>query len=117
MLLASLFASSCNHLKQQIPNVAVYRELPFADAPEALEVWTLQDDYRILTPLEWEELRPYMLMIPPETWTAIKKSWLKACLLAGDKGGDTCKDNVHSIDSFLIELDKIVENIVNMQQL
>lgn len=111
-LLVSLCALSCASLKTQIPDVAVYRELPFSDSPEALEVWTLRDDYRILPTEVWLEMRPYMLMIPPETWTQIKKSWLKACILAGPD----CEQEVQSVDNFISGLDSIVKKIIDAQK-
>lgn len=111
MPLISLFALvSCQSVP--IPNVAVYRELPFSDGAEGAEFWTLNDNSRILTPEEWAEKRPYMLMIPPETWSAIKKSWLKACIVAGNK----CEYEVESIDSFVTDVDKVVENIMLLQK-
>lgn len=113
MLLASLCVLRCGHLNNQVPDVAVYRELPFLDAPEALEVWTLKDEYQILPPEVWAEMRPMMLMIPPETWTAIKKSWLKACIL--DRTGK-CEQEANTVDNFVKETDKIVEKIMNLQK-
>lgn len=105
-------ALRCQSLKTYIPDVAVYRELPFGDEPEALEVWTLRDDYKILPTEVWLEMRPYMLMIPPETWTAIKKSWLKACIMAGPD----CEQEMQSIDNFIKQLDGIVEKAMSLQK-
>jgi len=105
VLLATLLG--CGH-NQKIPNVAVYRELPFTDAPEALEVWTLRDEYRIVGPEEWEKMRPFMLMIPPETWSEIKKGWLSACRIAGPH----CSHEVESVDKFVKQLDGIVKGFL-----
>lgn len=105
-LLVSLFG--CGH-NQKIPNVAVYRELPFGPGEdEALEVWTLKDDYRIVEPEEWARIRPYMLMIPPQTWSEIKKGWLSACRIAGPN----CTHEVESVDKFVKHLDDIVKGFV-----
>ena len=104
ILLVSLCVLGCGHAVK-IPDVAVYRELPFADAPEALEVWTMSDRERIVPPAEWKEIRPFMLMIPPETWAEIKKGWLKACRIAGPD----CAHEVESVDHFIKELDDIVK--------
>jgi hypothetical protein len=100
-------SSGCGH-GQRIPDVAVYRELPFADAPEALEVWTVSDKERIVGPEEWEKMRPFMLMIPPETWSEIKKGWLTACRLAGPD----CANEVESVDKFVKQLDGIVKGFL-----
>jgi hypothetical protein len=108
ILLVNLLTLVACHSAHKIPDVAVYRELPFDERPEALEVWTVRKDFRILTPDEWEVKRPFMLMVPPETWTEIKKSWLSACILAGDK----CTQDVYRVDNFVESLDKIIKKIV-----
>lgn len=111
-LLAGLFG--CGHAAK-IPNVAVYRELPFSDAPEAIEVWSLTDDYRIVEHNEWEKMRPFMLMIPPRTWAEIKKGWLSACRRAGSSSSlayQGCTHEVESVDTFVRDLDNIIKTFM-----
>lgn len=112
MLLANLCGCALN---QEIPDVRVYRELPFGDEPEAIEVWTLKDDYRIVGASEWEEMRPFMLMVPPETWSEIKKGWMRACLMAGQSASinrNACEHQVESVDGFVRDLDNIIKTIM-----
>lgn len=52
---------------------------------------------------EWATKRPKMLMIDAQSWTEIKKDWLKACRMAGPD----CNVAVDSVDSVVKALDKI----------
>jgi len=68
-----------------IPNVRIYKEIPFIDAPEAVYVESLtRADGSVLAD-EWARMKPVMLMIRPEDWKAIKDSWYEVCRKAGSK--------------------------------
>lgn len=49
-----------------------------------------------------------MLMIDAESWTEIKKDWLKACRIAGPD----CNVAVDSVDSVVKKLDEIASKIL-----
>ena len=91
-----------------IPNVRVYREIPFSDAPEAVYVETISGNQAILGPEEYEKVRPYMLMIDPEGWKAIRASWYKACRMAGER----CNVTVDSIDEVIKKLDALAGRLI-----
>lgn len=104
MLLATSFVFvGCSTVS--IPDVPIYKELPFSG--KALEVYTVSDRYRIMTREEWEPMKPYGLIIMPEGWAEIKKSWLKACLIAGKK----CEQHVKAVGDFIEYLDDIFEKV------
>lgn len=57
---------------------------------------------------KWKKERPTMIMISAESWSEIRKAWLKACRFAGD----ACNVAVDSVDKIFQELDKILKTVV-----
>lgn len=86
-----------------IPDVAVYKDLPFSG--KCLEVWTVSETVRLTEVDECNSLKEKSLLIPPESWATIKKSWISACLKAGTK----CEQDVSQIDDFITGVDNIVK--------
>lgn len=83
----------------------IYKELPFSG--KALEVYTVSDKYRILEKSEWDAIRPWGLVIMPQGWAEIKKSWLRACLIAGRQ----CQQHVEAVGDFVDYLDNLFEKV------
>lgn len=102
LLVISFVLGACSTV--QIPDVPIYKELPFSG--KALEVYTVSDKYRIIEKDEWAKMVPYGLIIMPDGWAEIKKAWLRACLIAGNK----CKQHVQAVSDFVAYLDKIFES-------
>lgn len=92
----------------EIPNVKVYKEIPFLDAAEGVYVETLSGQEGLVNANDWAAKRPYMLMLDPEGWTEIKKKWLEACRYAGDE----CNMEVESIDKVIRLLDSIARAVI-----
>ncbi len=93
---------------QQVPDVQVYKEIPFVDAPEAVYVWTASHKEGLLTAEDYKAKRPYMIMIDPDGWATIKENWLAACLTAGPQ----CNEKVLSLDSMVRKLDGIASGMI-----
>lgn len=53
-------------------------------------------------PLTWWEMRPYMLLLPRQSWAEIKKFIIEVC----KTGGAKCDEMVSSWDRKIKELDK-----------
>ena len=85
-----------------ITNARICAEIPFVDGPEGACMWTVSQKQELIGAKEWAEKRPKMLMIDAQSWTEIKKDWLKACRRAGAK----CDVQVNSIDDLIKALDK-----------
>lgn len=92
----------------KIPNVNIYKEIPFVDAPEAVAITTVTREESFITPPEWAAIRPYMLCVDDKGWGMIKKQWLEACRYAGKK----CNIEVESIGTLIKQLDDIASKIV-----
>lgn len=92
----------------EIPNIRVYKEIPFLDAAEGCYVETLSGDEGLVNEDDWADMRPYMIMIDPRGWTEIKKKWLEACRYAGDE----CNMEVESIDKVIRLLDDIARTVI-----
>lgn len=91
-----------------IPNVRVYKEIPFIDAAEGAYVESLYGAEGIINAKDWAKMRPYMIMIAPEGWSAIKKEWLEGCRYAGSAD---CNMQVDSIDKVIRLLDDIASTV------
>ena len=63
----------------------------------------MKDEFKLLTKAECDRIEPYMLMISSDGWAEIKKSWLKACLVAGKK----CEQHVKAVGDFIQYLDRL----------
>lgn len=99
-----LILDGCGSLVK-IPDVAVYKQLPFSG--KCLEVYTIRDDFRLLNSKECENIVFKSLLITPEAWAEIKKTWLTSC----NNVGSRCAENPKAIDEFLVELDNIFKGI------
>lgn len=92
-----------------IPNVRVYKEIPFLDAPEAVYVESSTWKEGFISHADWQKKRPYMLMIDPEGWKAIKDQWYYACRKAGPQG---CSQQIDSIDGLIKWLDHLASVVL-----
>lgn len=70
-------------------------------------MWTVSRKQELIGAKEWAEKRPRMLMIDAQSWTEIKKDWLKACRVAGPK----CNVAVDSVDTTIKALDKAAASV------
>lgn len=86
-----------------IPNVRVFREIPFVDGAEAVYINSATHEDGWVSAKDWAEKRPFMIMIDPEGWSQIKIQWYEACRYAGEK----CNVTVDSVDSIVRKLDEI----------
>lgn len=102
MVLCSACAS-----KKLIPNVDVYKEIPFIDAPEGVAIKTLTKEERLISAPEWAKLQPVLLCVDDKGWAAIQKGWLAACRYVGKK----CEVEVETVATMIKELDKIAEAV------
>jgi len=98
---------ACSSLK--IPNIRVFKEIPFVDGREGVYVETVTKNFGVVQKDEWAKRIPYMIMLDPEGWTEIKKSWLKACRMVKDK---KCNIEVESVDTVIRKIDDITRSIV-----
>lgn len=89
----------------RIPNVAVMREIPFADGPEAVYVETVSGKTGLIGPKEYAEMRPYMLMITVEGWMKIKLFIMEQCR----KAGANCDTQLNSVSDTIKKVDTLVE--------
>lgn len=105
-VLSALLETGC--ATTEIPNVRLCAEIPFIDAPEGACIWTVTHKEEIITPGKWKELRPYMLMLDPDGWAAIKKNWLEACRIAGPD----CNVQVDSVEKVIRALDALAGAIL-----
>lgn len=107
ILFVSLFALlGC--ATNQIPDIRVYKEIPFVDKPEGVFVHTIKPIEGTIAADDWAKLRPFLLCVDDEGWAAIKLNWLKACRMMGKK----CNIEVDSIDKLIQALDKIARSIL-----
>lgn len=90
-----------------VPNVNVYKEIPFMDAPEGVAITTLTREERLIGAPEWASLQPVLLCVDDKGWAAIHKGWLAACRYAGKK----CEVEVETVATMIKELDKIAESV------
>lgn len=88
----------------------MYREIPFQDGREGVFVESVTGARGLIGANDWANKTPYMIMIDPEGWTAIKKSWYQACRMAGKK----CQQEVESIDSVIRTLDSLAESVLRL---
>lgn len=93
----------------EIPNIRLHAEIPFSDGAEGAYVETIEKKVGIIPNEEWEKMRPYLLMIHIDDWAKIKKSWLRACRMVGNK---KCNVAVGSIENIVRRLDKIAEGLI-----
>lgn len=91
-----------------VTNARICSEIPFIDGPEGACVWTVTRKQELIGAKEWAEKRPKMLMIDAQSWTEIKKDWLKACRMAGPD----CNVAVDSVDSVIKALDKVAGTVL-----
>lgn len=99
--------AACAH-KNDIPNVTVYKEIPFLDAPEAAFIETLSHKEGLLGPDAWEAKRPFTLCVDDAGWAQIKLHWLKACAIAGPD----CNVMVDSVDQLVRQLDQLAKQVL-----
>lgn len=92
----------------KITNARVCSEIPFVDGAEGACVWTVTQKTELVNATDWAKQRPYMLMIDAESWTNIKKDWLKACRLAGPN----CNVMVDSVDRVVKALDSLASSVL-----
>lgn len=71
-------------------------------------MWTVSRKQELISAKDWAEKRPKMLMIDAQSWTEIKKDWLKACRMAGPD----CNVAVDSVDSVVKALDAIASQVL-----
>lgn len=88
-----------------IPNVRVYKIIPFIDGPEAVYVDSLTHKEGWLNAKETAKKIPFFLALDPEGWSAIKIQWYEGCRYARDQNG--CNAQVDSVDTLMRTLDNI----------
>lgn len=110
MLLVILCASIACSSKKLVPDIRLYREIPFLDAPEALYVNIASDQEGLLTAEEYEALRPYLLMIDPEGVRDLQLSYIEACRKLGQEA--QCSVTANKIQSGIKKLDDIVRKMM-----
>lgn len=93
--------------------MAIYREIPFADGPEAVYAETLSGKAGVIGPDEYAKMRPFMLMITPEGWLEIKLFIMEQCRRAGA----SCDTQLNSVSDTLKKLDALVERYFDMKGL
>ena len=98
-----LLMASCATVK--IPNVRLYAEIPFMDGAEGVYVETTSKRQGTISAVDWEEMRPYMLMLSIDDWAEIKKQWLIACKSYQNK----CNVAIKSVDSAIKRLDNLLK--------
>lgn len=72
-------------------------------------MWTITRKQELISAAEWKTKRPKMLMIDAQSWTEIKKDWLKACRMSGPD----CNVAVDSVDKTIKQLDQIAGAVLN----
>lgn len=107
-LLATVLAALSGCAGGPVTNARICAEIPFLDGPEAACVWTVTRKTELIPANEWREKRPKMLMIDAQSWTEIKKDWLKACRMAGAQ----CNVAVESVDKTIKALESIADTIL-----
>lgn len=108
LILLAVLISGCS-VKDIVPDVHVYKEIPFVDCPEAVSVSTVTRKEQVLTCEQWKKKRPYVVAIDPEGWEKIKLSWLKACRYGKEK---ECNVALESVDKLITDLDNITRTLV-----
>jgi hypothetical protein len=91
----------------QIKNVYFYREIPFADAPEAVKIGTIEGE-ELLTAEEYASKRPYMLMIDPEGVKTIQEMWYETCR----SWGQDCNVQLKSVEDTVRKLDDLASKVL-----
>ena len=97
---------ACAH--NEVPDVAVYKEIPFLDAPEGISINTVSPIEKILGPEEWAKKQPELLCVDAQGWYEIKRGWLTACRMAGKD----CNVQVSSVERIIRELDHLAEMVL-----
>lgn len=95
-----------------VTKVNICSEIPFLDGPEGACANTVTRESKLISAEDWKKMRPYMLMIHVDDWSAIRKDWLRACRIAGPD----CNVQVESVDKVIKAIDKIVKSIVQPQE-
>ena len=108
-LVTALALSACTH-GQTVPEVNVYKEIPFIDAPEGVSVSTLHHKEKLYPADEWREISPLLLCVDDKGWAEIKKGWLAACRFAASRGED-CNAKLKSASDVVMALDEIARRI------
>lgn len=90
-----------------VPNIEVYKEIPFIDAPEGVGIETLTRKERLISAEEWAAKQPVLMCVDDKGWAAIQKGWLAACRYAGKE----CAVEVETVATMIKELDKIAETV------
>lgn len=94
-------------VSNQIPDIPIYKEIPFVDAPEGVMVKTVSPIEGTINAEEWKKIAPYLLCVDPDGWAQIKLGWLKACRLSGKD----CNVMVDSVDTLVKQLDDIARQV------
>lgn len=95
----------------QIPDVKIYKEIPFVDAPEGVFLTTTSHTEGILGPEDWAKIAPLLICVDDQGWAAIKKGWLEACRFANSGGRDACNIKVHSVADLIKQLDEVARAV------
>jgi hypothetical protein len=91
----------------KIPDINVYKEIPFIDAPEGVYHTTTSQKSGIIGHEGWMQIRPVLVCVDSHGWTQIKKSWLEACRYAGKK----CNEVPESISELIKKLDDFARQV------
>ena len=91
-----------------VTNARICAEIPFIDGAEGACVWTVTQKKELISAKDWAVKRPKMLMIDAQSWTEIKKDWLKACRMAGPD----CNVAVDSVDRVIKSLDSLASYLL-----
>lgn len=86
-----------------VPNIKVYEQIPFVDGAEGVYAETISGKTGLIGADEWKTKVPYMIMIDPDGWAAIKKNWYLECR----KANGNCNTTVDSIDGIIKQIDGI----------
>lgn len=109
-LVSATVLSSC--ASSPVPNVKVYREIPFKDAPEAVFVETKSHKEGLITAQQWLSIREVVVCVDDNGWATIKQGWLAACRMAGPD----CDVMVNSVDQLVRKLDGIAKTVIQGQK-
>lgn len=85
-----------------IPNIRAYREIPFSDGREGVYIETVTHKTGLVSAEGWAKMAPFMIMIDPDGWAAIKKNWYVEC-----RSAKQCTVTVDSIDNLVKQLDSV----------
>lgn len=99
----ALSLSGCASRGSIVTNARICAEIPFIDGAEGACVWSVTQKPELINAADWKKIRPKMLMIDVNSWTEIKKDWLKNCRYVGKE----CNIAVDSVDQVIRMLDKL----------